>query len=95
MRTSTRRGDDASALLSASNVRLLLTGHVHAPSITYRGDVENGYLSVSAGTLSKRLRKEPPSFNVITWGKTALRIQIFHFEDGAFRETRKVDWDHN
>lgn len=65
LRTRTRRGRRASDKLAASHVQVLLTGHVHTPSVTLRERANGCYLAVSSGTLSVRLRAEPPSFNLI------------------------------
>lgn len=67
LRISTRRGDRADVMMSASGAQLLLTGHVHTPSAELwandgRG---SGYINLTSGTLSHRLRTFAPSFNVI------------------------------
>lgn len=65
LRTRTRRGRRASDKVAASHVQIVLTGHVHTPSVTLRERANGCYLAVSSGTLSVRLRAEPPSFNLI------------------------------
>lgn len=65
LRTRTRRGRRASDKVAASHVQVLLTGHVHTPSVTLRQRANGCYLAVSSGTLSVRLRAEPPSFNLV------------------------------
>lgn len=65
LRTRTRRGRRASDKLAASAVQILLTGHVHTPAVAVRQRANGRFLAVSSGTLSTRLRAEPPSFNLI------------------------------
>ena len=72
LRTATRRGDRADARMAQSAAHVLLTGHVHAPSAAVRRASGGAYLAISAGTLSKRLRDEPASFNVLELDAGAL-----------------------
>ncbi|RYE00665.1 MAG: metallophosphoesterase [Sphingomonadales bacterium] len=66
MRSNTRRGVRALEALSAAGAHAVLTGHVHDPfDIAHEIDGRTVRL-IGAGTLSQRLRAEPPSFNVIT-----------------------------
>ena len=86
MRTATRRGKRASRRLARSPVNFLLTGHVHTPSVTQVGSGNAGYVAVSAGTLSTRLRTSPASFNLIdlteqnTCTITVFQLRGEHFE---------------
>ncbi len=65
LRISTRRGERAGALMAGGDAQLLLTGHVHTPSAElWRGE-DGGYLNLTCGTLSQRLRAYAPSFNVV------------------------------
>lgn len=61
----TRRGDEALAALADAGVHAVFSGHVHDPfDIPYeRGDWT--LRLVGAGTLSRRTRATPPSFNEI------------------------------
>jgi 3',5'-cyclic AMP phosphodiesterase CpdA len=68
----TRNGDIALARLAEAGVHAVLSGHVHDPfDIAYE---RNGWKIrlIGAGTLSKRVRNSPPSFNEI------------RFADGGF-----------
>jgi 3',5'-cyclic AMP phosphodiesterase CpdA len=61
----TRNGDVALARLAEAGVHAVLSGHVHDPfDIAYE---RNGWKIrlIGAGTLSKRVRNSPPSFNEI------------------------------
>ncbi|MEQ9505753.1 MAG: metallophosphoesterase [Hyphomonas sp.] len=85
LRTRTRRGEIASLRLAESAVRLLLTGHVHTPHAE-RIDHETGsYIAVSAGTLSHRLRKSPPGFNVLDITPENVWVTPFSYEDDSFK----------
>jgi 3',5'-cyclic AMP phosphodiesterase CpdA len=84
LRTRTRRGDTASQRLAQSSVRLLLTGHVHTPHAEKIHHEAGHYIAVSAGTLSLRLRKSPPSFNVLDIMPSKIMVTPFNLESGAF-----------
>ncbi len=97
LRTRTRRGDEASVRLASSPFRLLLTGHVHTPHAEWIHDRSGSYLAVSAGTLSLRLRRAPPGFNVLDLDAEGLRVTPFTLEDGAFvpLAERAFSWTHD
>jgi 3',5'-cyclic AMP phosphodiesterase CpdA len=83
LRTRTRNGKAADLLLQQSPVQLLLAGHVHAPTLNVRGSGNASYLSITAGTLSTRLRGERPALNVIDLtddhiSATAIFLQAAH-----------------
>ena len=84
MRTSTRRGRRASRRLAHSPVNFLLTGHVHTPSVTQVGNSNAGYVAVSAGTLSTRLRTSPASFNLIDLTEETCSITVFQLQGEHF-----------
>ncbi len=84
LRTRTRRGDIASERLAQSPIRLLLTGHVHTPHAEHVHHETGHYLAVSAGTLSHRLRKSPPSFNVLEVTPMSITVTPFSLDGDAF-----------
>ena len=84
LRTATRRGQRASRRLAQSAVRYLLTGHVHAPSVSIVNHHGRAYVAVSAGTLSTRLRATPPSFNVIEVGEDGDTVTAYTLDNGRF-----------
>lgn len=68
----TRRGGEALAALATAGAHAVLTGHVHDP-FDIAHEVEGRTVRlIGAGTLSERVRAQPPSFNEI------------RIEDGAF-----------
>lgn len=85
LRTRTRRGDVASERLAKSRFEILLTGHVHTPHAEWIAKPQGRYLSISAGTLSLRLRKSPPGYNVIEVSKTEITVTPFSYEGDEFR----------
>jgi len=71
LKVETRRGERALRLAAAHGVKLILTGHVHEPSVfTSPTDSSETPISISCGTLSNRLRQSPPSINIIELSET-------------------------
>lgn len=63
--SETRRGGEALAALASAGAHAVLTGHVHDPfDIEHQVDGRTVRL-IGAGTLSERVRSQPPSFNEI------------------------------
>ncbi len=63
--SETRRGAEALAALARAGAHAVLTGHVHDPfDIEHVVDGRTVRL-IGAGTLSERVRSQPPSFNEI------------------------------
>lgn len=75
LRTRTRRGRRASRLTATGAPFLALFGHVHTPSAIYHGDEDDGYLAVSSGTLSTRLRQSPPGFNMVSISSDRILVE--------------------
>lgn len=84
MRTATKRGRRASRRLAQSDIRFLLTGHVHVPSVTVVEHKDRAYVAVSAGTLSTRLRKSPASFNLIDVSGEECRVLVHNLHGDRF-----------
>jgi len=80
----TRNGEMASRRMAESRVGLLLSGHVHTPSATVWRHGEHAYLSVTAGTLSQRLRRFPPSFNTLDIAADSVTVTSWVFRDAGF-----------
>lgn len=92
MRIRTRRGLAASEWLAGSRFSLLLTGHVHTPHAERCGTLDEGYLAISAGTLSRRLRLAPPGYNVLTLNEDAVDVAMMAFGGGKFEEESRQSW---
>ncbi|MCX9146905.1 metallophosphoesterase family protein [Erythrobacter sp. WG] len=76
----TRHGEQALTSLAQRGVLGVLSGHVHDPfdiaEPTSAGDVR----MIGAGTLSKRLRSTPPSFNELVWDGASLTVTARNLE---------------
>jgi len=64
--SQTRRGTEALAALAESGAHAVLTGHVHDPFDIEHQVGGRTVRLIGAGTLSERVRSQPPSFNEIT-----------------------------
>ncbi|MBU3077472.1 metallophosphoesterase family protein [Sphingomonas quercus] len=70
----TRHGGAALAALAGAGVQAVLTGHVHDP-FDIAHEVEGRVVRlIGAGTLSRRVRAEPPSFNDIRIADGAIEV---------------------
>lgn len=69
-----RRGDRAARIFAEAGVDLIMTGHVHVPFALpiQRGD--GCSYAVGCGTLSRRERGAPPSFNRVEWDAHAITV---------------------
>lgn len=61
----TRRGREALAALATAGAHAVLTGHVHDPFDIAHEVAGRTVRLIGAGTLSERVRSQPPSFNEI------------------------------
>lgn len=69
-------GDKAMAALAGRGVAAILSGHVH-DAFDLVATTPNGPLRmIGAGTLSKRIRSSPPSFNEITISVDAVTVKV-------------------
>lgn len=76
----TRGGERALAALAGRNVLAVLSGHVHdAFDLTH--ETANGPVRmIGAGTLSKRIRSTPPSFNELTVTGHEIKVRVRNLE---------------
>jgi 3',5'-cyclic AMP phosphodiesterase CpdA len=93
LHTETRRGQRASRKLGESPVQVLLTGHVHAPQAELIRTQEGGYVSVTAGTLSMRLRDVPPSFNILDFDGDIMSVGAFIHDGRRFAKKINSAWN--
>lgn len=93
LQTATKRGAEASRRLAASPVQVLLTGHVHTPHAELIIEGDGVYLAITAGTLSTRLRAQPPAFNILSVRDRVLTLNVQTFRDGRFQEATHGSWD--
>jgi 3',5'-cyclic AMP phosphodiesterase CpdA len=91
LRVETRRGKRALSLAANLGVKLILTGHVHEPSVTMPSDREGTPISISCGTLSSRLRQSPPSLNIIEFSGAGLNARAI---EASSRSTERTLVEH-
>lgn len=72
----THNGAKALAELAKRNIAGVLSGHVH-DAFDIMEDTPHGPVRmIGAGTLSQRLRKTPPGFNMLIWDGEALQVRV-------------------
>lgn len=80
---NTRRGKRALHIAAQNGVKLILTGHVHEPTaFEFSSENRQKLVSVSCGTLSRRLRKAPPSFNIIEMNSHKVSVRVINADTG-------------
>ena len=87
----TRHGDKALRELAKRPVQAVLSGHVH-DAFDIMEDTDNGPVRmIGAGTLSKRTRSTPPSFNEIEWDGNKLTVCVRNLSDVDTRDMQIDD----
>lgn len=76
----TINGDHAMAELAKRNVLAVLTGHVHDAFDLTRQTANGELRMIGAGTLSKRIRSSPPSFNQLTVTDSGIEVTVRNVE---------------
>lgn len=76
----TRGGARALRALAARRVLAVLTGHVHDPFDLLHETPAGPVRMIGAGTLSKRLRSTPPSFNELTIAGREVKVRVRNLE---------------
>jgi len=74
MTGAVKRGEAAAHTLARAGVDLIMTGHVHVPFAASIGIGDHRCYAVGCGTLSKRERGVPPSFNEVTWDAETVTV---------------------
>ena len=75
-RALTRGGEAALTALAARGVTAVLTGHVHDAFDLVKETPAGAIRMIGAGTLSKRIRSTPPSFNELTIDGARIDVQV-------------------
>lgn len=75
-RRMTRGGRGALSELAARNVTAVLSGHVHDPFDMMHNSIAGPIRMVGAGTLSKRVRSTPASFNELRLAASNLDVVV-------------------
>jgi len=78
------RGALAASILTAADVDLILTGHVHNPFALALPGVTSPCYALGAGTLSLRTRGTPQSFSTIVAEPSAFEVTAMGWTGGGF-----------
>lgn len=76
----TRGGGKALTELARRPVIAVLSGHVHDAFDIVEQTANGPVRMIGAGTLSKRTRSTPPSFNELTWDGAKMRVDVRNLE---------------
>lgn len=79
----TRRGSRALEELARRKVLAVLSGHVHDPFDLVEETPAGPVRMIGAGTLSRRLRSTPPSFNEVVLRGRQLCVEVRNLEEVA------------
>lgn len=77
----TKNGERALRELAKRPVAAVLSGHVHDAFDILENTPEGPVRMIGAGTLSKRTRSTPPSFNEIEWDGERLAVTVRNLDD--------------
>lgn len=77
----TRNGNRALDQLAQRPVLAVLSGHVHDAFDIMEETAHGPVRMIGAGTLSKRVRSTPPSFNEIAWDGSAITVRVRNLEN--------------
>ena len=84
----TRGGEQAMAELARRGVLAVLSGHIHDPFDMVHETLAGPLRMVGAGTLSRRIRSTPPSFNVLEIDGRDIRVHHRNLENVADADMR-------
>ena len=91
----TRHGQKALEELAKRNVLAVLSGHVHDAFDLMQDTGHGPVRMIGAGTLSKRTRSTPPSFNELTWDGQKLEVCVRNLEGVATPDMQILDVPEN
>jgi 3',5'-cyclic AMP phosphodiesterase CpdA len=77
----THRGNRALEALAERKVLAVLSGHIHDPFDMIAETAKGPVRMIGAGTLSRRIRSTPPSFNELTYADGELTVKVRNVED--------------
>ncbi|MFT4026459.1 MAG: metallophosphoesterase [Novosphingobium sp.] len=76
----TINGTEAMEALASRGILAILTGHVHDAFDIEQATARGPLRMIGAGTLSKRVRSTPPSFNELTIDAGGIRVRVRNLE---------------
>lgn len=77
----TINGTRAQEELARRGVLAVCTGHIHDPFDIMRETAAGPLRMIGAGTLSRRIRSTPPSFNELHWDGAELTVRVRSLEE--------------
>jgi hypothetical protein len=77
----TRGGTKALESLAARRVLAVLSGHIHDPFDMMTETAKGPVRMIGAGTLSRRIRSTPPSFNQLTLAGGEIAVKVRNLAD--------------
>lgn len=87
----TKGGKRALAALAEAQVTAVLSGHVHDP-FDLTAETANGPVRmIGAGTMSKRIRSTPCSFNELTIDGASVHVRVRTFEEQVSTPDMQID----
>lgn len=81
-----KRGERAARIFAEAGVDLIVTGHVHVPFALPIRMADHASYAVGCGTLSRRERGAPPSFNRIEWDAEAVTVSAVAWDGRGFAD---------
>ncbi|HTM96475.1 MAG TPA: metallophosphoesterase [Croceibacterium sp.] len=91
----THGGLKALTELARRPVLAVLSGHVHAPFDLIEDTPAGPVRMIGAGTLSRRLRSTPPSFNELRWDGRTLTVRARNLDEVPTRDMQIEDVPEN
>ena len=91
----TINGTKTMEALAGRKVMAVLSGHIHDPFDLTAGTPAGPLRMIGAGTLSRRIRSTPPSFNEIVIEGDAIRVEARNLEHVATQEMQIRDVPEN
>ncbi|MBU1254279.1 metallophosphoesterase [Qipengyuania sp. DY56-A-20] len=77
----TMRGGEALRALASRPVAAVISGHVHDAFDIMEQTADGPVRMIGAGTLSKRTRSTPPSFNELRWDGETIKVCVRNLEN--------------
>jgi 3',5'-cyclic AMP phosphodiesterase CpdA len=87
----TKGGERALAALAKARATAVLSGHVHDPFDMIKETANGPIRMIGAGTLSKRIRSTPCSFNEIVIEGRAVSVKVRTFGENIPKEAMLID----
>lgn len=87
----TKGGGRALAALAGANITAVLSGHVHDPFDLIRETANGPVRMIGAGTLSRRIRSTPPSFNELTIEGGHVHVKVRTFGEDIPTPAMQID----